>query len=753
MRGLRAAAGGAVRRTLAIAGTTAIFAGVIGTGSAVAAPWGFEQVTPPVKGSGAISYVDTFRASPDGNSFLYTTNSQFDSLPTESQPLYTRYIGHRGPDAWSNRPLDAPFDAGPGGIQIMSVVRSSYGLGHVMVSSTIAKTPGAIEGGGNVYLRNTRTGEYTLVAAHPRRELSSFMTTNYGSSSALWIAPDGQEAIFASTPGLVPGAPENVENVGLGGAIYSWTAEDGIEALTVMPESEGGAIEEAGSTGHGTEQAARESLPRYNALDHFYFSPREEGDVAGGVYERTDGVTYPISYSRVTNDPSEMKKADVLAVSEGGEHMLFKTYGNTPLTADTPVPDEEGLWVLSYLYRYNQADKSIDYVGTIGNYGTAIQMTRDGQTVSFESFAKLTEDAIQTEANYYVWRDGEIQLAASMEPTASGPGGAHLRVMSENGRYLSFTSNSARLAEQFDQENLSENCPPMFEAGIGPCDQVYLFDADAPAGEQLHCVSCRPDGAAPAGNSGDPMTSNMAGTMRMDNHQMQTVANDGTTFFTTKDGLLPEDGNELEDVYAYEDGELRLLSRARMGMASRFLEATHDGKTVFIATNDPIVGTDDDEDYDIYMTREGAGYPFNAVVAVPPCDGLEACRGTSPSPPASAPSGSEFFHGRSNPSTAPGVVRLAKVAMRGPVASLRVKVSGKGRLTATGSGLKKATKATRKAAVYKLQIKLSPKARKALNRKGTLKKKVRVTFTPTEGRASSVARTLTFNAPANGKVN
>jgi hypothetical protein len=751
MRGLRAAAGGTIRRTLAIAGTTAIFAGVIGSGSAVAAaPWGFEQVTPPVKGAGAISYVDTFRASPDGNSFLYTTNSQFDGLPTESQPLYTRYMGRRGPEAWSNRPLDPPFDAGPGGIHIMGVVRSSFGLDYVMVSSTIAKTPGAIEGGGNVYLRNTHTGEYTLVASHESQRLSSLMTGNYGASSALWVAPDGREAIFGALTAQAPGAPENADEPTRGGAVYSWTAEDGVEALSVLPESEGGEIAVAASYAHGVEQAARESLPRYNALDHFYFSPAAENGVVGGAYERTNGETYPISYSRVTNDPSDMKQANVIAVSEGGEHMLFQTSENTPLTADTPVIEQEGLWVVSYLYRYNQADKSIDYVGAIGNYAGAIQMTRDGQTVAFQSDAKLTEDAFEAEPNYYVWRDGETQLAASMEPTASGPGGAHLRVMSENGRYLSFTSNSARLAAQFDQENLSEKCPPMFEAGIGPCDQVYLFDSEA-TGEQLSCVSCRPDGAAPAGNSGDPMTGNMAGTMRMDSHQMQTVANDGTTFFTTKDGLLPEDGNELEDVYAYKDGNLRLVSRARMGMASRFLDATHDGKSIFIATNDPIVGTDTDPAYDVYMTREGAGYPFNAVVAVPPCDGLEACRAKSPQPPAAAPSGSAFFQGRPNPSLA--VVKLAKVATRGPVATLRVKVSGKGRLTATGRGFKKTTKATAKAAVVKLKVKLNPKAQKALKRNGKVRKKVKVTFSATGGWTSSVARAITFKAPSNGKVN
>jgi hypothetical protein len=756
------ASGGAIRRVLALATTTAVFAVLIGPGSALAAPWGFEQVTPVNKGGGSISYIDTFRTSPDGNTFLYTTNSEFTSLPSEGQPLYMRYIGRRGPDAWINRSLDPPYDAGSGtgvALNIMGVTRASYGLGHAIMGSTVAMTPGAIEGGGNVYLRDTATGEYTLVAAHENRMLSSLFTGNYGAASSQWVAPDGRSAIFSTPLALVPGAPENAEDVTQGGAAYGWTAEGGLEALSVMPESEGGGIQPFASWGAGNETGPRESTPRHNGLDHFYFSPmveQEFGRDIGGVYERTDGVTHPISYSRVTNDQSDLEQAYVLSTSDNGEHMLFITKNNTPLT-DMPPASEEGeegqyLGPAAFLYRYTQSDKSIEWVGTINGYSGAFQMTQDGQTIGFQSNAKLTEDAIEGEPNLYVWRNGETQLVATPEASSTGastPTG--MRVLSENGRYLVFTDNSARLADQFDQENISASCPAPFGTEPGPCDQVFLFDADA-TGEQLQCVSCRADGAAPAGHSGDPVSGNSP-FARMDEHQMQTAANDGTAFFTTKDGLLPEDGNELEDVYAFKDGNLRLVSRARMGMASRFLDATYDGKTVFIATNDPIVGTDTDRAYDIYMTREGAGYPFNAVVAVPPCDGLEACRGASPAPPGTAPSGSAFFQGRGDASTAPGVVKLAKVATRGPVATLRVKVSGKGRLTANGSGLKKAAKATRKAAVYKLRIKLSPKARKALNRKGRLKKKVRVTFTPTEGRASSVARTLTFNAPANGKVN
>lgn len=753
----RGSRGGAVRRALALAGTTAVFAGAIGASSALAAePWGFEQVTPVNKGGGAISYVDTFRTSADGNTFLYSTNSEFAELPSEGQPAYMRYIGRRGPDAWSNRSLDPPYDAGAGSgaaFNIMGVTRSSFGLDHVLMASTTALTPGAIEGGGNVYLRDTRTGEYTLIAAHENSILSLLFTTNYGAANSQWVAPDGSAAIFNSPVALVPGAPENGADSTKGGAAYAWTAEDGLEALSVLPASEGGAIMPMSSWGAGTETGARESTPRHNGLDHFYFGSLIEtqfGREIGGIYERTAGVTYPISYSRVTNDQSDLKKAYVRSISDNGEYMLFQTAENTPLTSDTPVPGGESFGVVTYLYRYTQADKSIEYVATVMGYSPAFQMTQDGQTVGFQSNAKLTDDAIEGEPNLYLWRDGELQLIATPEASSTGGSSATgMRVLSENGRYVVFTDNSARLADRFDQENLSEKCPAPFSSSPGACDQVFLFDADA-TGEQLHCISCRPDGAAPNGHSGDPLTGNSP-FARMDEHQMQTAADDGTAFFTTKDGLLEEDTNELEDAYAYKDGELRLLSRARMGMASRFLDATYDGKTVFIATNDPIVQSDNDRVYDVYMTREGAGYPFNPVVPIPPCDGLEACRGASPAAPGSAPSGSEFFHGRSDPSTAPGALKLSRAATSGPVATLRVRVSGKGTLTASGNGLKKATRKTGKAAVFKLRVQLDGKAQKALGRKGRLKKKVKVTFKPSEGRASSTTRTLTFKAPATGK--
>lgn len=317
--------------------------------------------------------------------------------------------------------------------------------------------------------------------------------------------------------------------------------------------------------------------------------------------------------------------------------MLFHTVGfdGRRLTADTP---EIGGGSVEYLYRYDALNDSLDFIGTYLGYGSpgVIRMTQDGQTIAFGATNALTKDAVEGRPNLYVWRNGTLKLATVLDSTeSSGASTAFsLHTLSANGRYLVFTDDSASLAEKFGQATISPSCPLPFVGGDGPCDQVYVYDFE---GEDLQCASCLPDGAPPAGHGGDPKTEN-SGYIRMDSHQMQNVADDGTVFFTSKDGLLPSDKNKLEDVYAYRDGDLRLLSRALQGRMARFIEATPDGRSVFIATDDPIAPADDDQAVDIYLTREGAGFPYTPPSLIPPCDGVETCRdGVAPNGPTASP--------------------------------------------------------------------------------------------------------------------
>lgn len=724
-------------------------AAIAATPAAADQPWGFEMVTPPVKGAGTVSYVDTYRASPDGEALLYSANSPFSSIPTESSPAYTRYIAHRGPDGWTNRALDPPYDAGEGSgaaFDINGVVGSSRNLDYVLVASTTALTPGATEGGGNLYMRNTRTGETKLVATSPQRILSWMYTGNMGPISVNYIAPDGRAAIFASIPALVPGAPENAEHPTSGGSAYSWTESGGLELLSRLPDGE--AVLGAGG-GYGTENGARESTAYEGGLDYAYFTHFNESGYQG-VYVRHGGVTEPVSYSRISNDPADLMPAAVDAVASGGRYMLFHTVGvGHRLTTDTPELEAE------FLYRYDAVSESLDFIGTYRGYGNpgVIRMTQDGQTIAFGSNDALTEGAVAERPNLYVWRNGDLKLAAVLDSTESSGASIafSMRTLSDNGRYLAFTDDSASLAEAFGQATTSPNCPLPFVGGDGPCDQVYVYDADS---EELQCASCLPDGAPPAGDAGDPLASN-SGYVRMDSHQMQTVADDGTVFFTSKDGLLPSDKNELEDVYAYHDGELRLLSRATQGHFSRFIEATPDGKTVFFETDDPISPTDTDRAVDIYMTRAGAGFPYTPPPTIVPCEGAESCRdGVAPKPGSPSP-GSASFSGRGNAKDSKA--RKARVSVakarpaQGVTASLLVRAPGKGTLRVSGAGIKPAAKTVGKAATYKLKATLTAGAKRALQKSSRLRKKVKVTFRPREGTASSVTLTVTYKAAATRK--
>ncbi len=728
--------------------------------AAAAQPWGFEQVTPVDKGAGTVAYVDTFQTAPDGESFLYTTGAPFDSIPSESSPVYTRYLGLRGPDQWNNIPLDPPFETGDGSgvaFNIQGVIASSSNLRYAVVASSFALTPGATEEGGNLYLRDTRTRELTLIATSPYRVLGSQMQNPQGETSIQYVDGEGKAVLFATGVPLVEGVPSGeppyFNNFA---ASYMWTPEKGVEAVTVLPDSEGGEVVPGYPGGYPGENGTRLAMPETGGTRHIYWG-RISVQGYEGVYVRTGDETKAVSYSRLPGASTEPLPAQIDGISRDGEYMVFQTTPGTPaLTEDTPEAPTQEWGPTQFVYRYHFSDGSLDYVGTIQAYGVAgvIQMSQDGQTIAFQSSIAQAEGAEEGKPNYYIWRNGERQFVATVEPGSAAASIVSSRqILSANGRYFTFTANAKGLAEEFDQNDLSLACPLAYTTEPGPCDAVYVYDSEA-VGDPLQCASCRAPGVPPLGPAGDTLNSN-TGIMRLNDRLSQAVANDGTVFFTTPDGLVPADRNELEDVYAYQGGDLRLVSRGTQGYSARFLDATPDGKTVFFSTNDPISPRDNDQAVDIYMTREGAGYPYAPPVVTPPCGGLEACRAGVPGTPARSSAGTSSFQGRGNP--APGTGTSGKVTVAkarsvvGATGTLKVRAPGKGKLTVTGPGVKNAGRSVSKAGTYSVKVTLAPAARKALKKAGHVRKKLKVTFKPSHGKASSATVKLTFKASAGKK--
>jgi hypothetical protein len=750
------------RAALLAAGLTALLGASSGPAVAADGQWGFEQVTPVQKGAGSVSGSDTFTAAPDGGSIIHSAFGSFEGVPAESVPFYVRYLGVRGPDSWVNHGLDPKYNLGTGTgsvrFNIQGTIAASPDLSHVLVTSRDALTPGATQGGSNHYIRNSRTGALTLIATTPDESMSSVAHGLQGQTAAKFVANDGRAAIFGTGVPLTPEAAAS----GAASFLYSWRAGTGLTLESVLPESEGGGVVTTGlSSTYNDEDHEVESAFFDDDLTRVYFggSQGTTGAVTG-VYLRSGGETRPVSVSRIDGDPATTVPGYVNAVVGEGRYVVFQTYG-VRLTDDTPIltddtPD-------NFIYRYDAVTDGLVYIGaTQGGDAqrTVMQVSSDGQTVAFRSPVKLDPAATEFETNLYVWRSGTLRFVATAEQGTILARGAqmYLRILSENGRYFSFTDDSQSRAASFGVDNVSPNCPVLFVGGAGPCAEVYVFDADEPdAAKRLSCASCRTDGLPAVSDAGDPglLATNRPepypGRHRFAAHQQRMVSNDGTVIFTTYDGLVQEDGNGLKDVYAYRDGAVRLVSRGLPGHNSRFLDASVDGKAIFFSTSDPIAPTDTDESVDVYVTRVGAGYPNRTPVRVPACAGND-CRGpVAPLGPLVLPS-TDAVMGSGNVVSKPRVpspkapVVKRKSSIRGSAGSVRVRVAVRGRIVISGAGLRSSSVTARAAGSYGIAVRLSAQGRRVLAKRGRVTVQAKVRLVPREGATRSVQAALVFKS-------
>jgi hypothetical protein len=160
--------------------------------------------------------------------------------------------------------------------------------------------------------------------------------------------------------------------------------------------------------------------------------------------------------------------------------------------------------------------------------------------------------------------------------------------------------------------------------------EMYRYD---PASDHLLCVSCRPDGVPPGSD-----------TLAAINGLF--MADDGRTFFSTNEPLVPQDTNESQDVYEFTEGRPQLISSgtargndsAGVGTLPGLDAVSADGSDVYFATYDVLVGQDQNgEAIKIYDARSGGGFPF--VKPPPGCAAADECHGPGSSPIAVPPSG------------------------------------------------------------------------------------------------------------------
>ncbi len=224
--------------------------------------------------------------------------------------------------------------------------------------------------------------------------------------------------------------------------------------------------------------------------------------------------------------------------------------------------------------------------------------------------------------------------------------------VTSNGRFLAF--DSVVPLTGYNSTFAGPVCVPEEEAH--PCGEVFEYDS---AAKSVRCVSCNPTGLSPAG----PSTLSLLQPIVSRYPQPHSLTPSGRLFFDSFDALTASDqAPGVENVYEYEPegqggctrtgGCTFLLSSGRGKRDASFLSADETGKNVFFTTRQQLLPEDQDELVDLYDAREGGGFERPPTPPAP-CVG-DACRPPSSYGPGVPPPASSTFSGPGNLVTPPG---------------------------------------------------------------------------------------------------
>ena len=221
-----------------------------------------------------------------------------------------------------------------------------------------------------------------------------------------------------------------------------------------------------------------------------------------------------------------------------------------------------------------------------------------------------TGNGFANQRNLYVFRNGAPRYVA----TLGNPAAAAVRRMqiTPNGNRVAFVTSSQLTG--YENEGFRE---------------MYTFQ---PGSGKLVCVSCVPTGDAPASD----VQASQNGLFMSD---------DGRTFFSTDDPLVPFDTDGLRSVYEYTEGRPQLISSGTASqdtwggglllypsMTVGLEGVSADGTDVFFSSFEKLTAQDENGEFlKFYTARAGGGLPVDPPP--PPCQAADECHTGASAPP------------------------------------------------------------------------------------------------------------------------
>lgn len=700
----------------------------------------YEKVSPDDKGNGEVAggavLVTGFRASASGDHVIYPADSVF--LGATTFPQANAYYASRSTDGWRNSSLGAqlpvelpedraaPVEEHPDGE--LPPTLSDNGRWTVLGTNLVPGTRDKVLNRGYaVNLQDetvTRITGPTLNGDHPIQ-----LENNYSAPPV--VVGDNERTILPTGSRLTPDA------LGLFGEFDTriYNVEDGTTTLVSRtPDGQP-------SNGMLAEQVigSPRALRRWSVASDgktFWWTIQTGGDAP--IYR--GNVDEPAA-DLVTRSENPTATADGTGVAIGGS----VDGGRTAFVSDQPLtpglsadPADQARRLFLYEDSANPAtDRNLTLISVDGNpadttplsvISQTAQLSDDGRTAYFWTTGKqlVAGGPVGPGQKLYRWHDGQLDHLATGTVALDDfdvPIGLSLTA---TGRYYAFDTDADVTGDE-----------------TGGLVQRYVYDTER---DEISCVSCGNDVSEAIGGIAPLTEMNL---MQMGPNQRRYLSTEGHVFFVTSTKLVPEDTNGLVDVYAWQDGEVRLVSSGRSSSDVRFADASADGSTVFFSTRDRLSAWDTDSRSDLYVARRGGGLPEPNERPVEGCVG-DACQGDVPAPPALPALGTVTFGGSGDVPLVPWkrAAKRANVAALKPVtgtsATLRVTVPAKGVVRVSGNGVTAARKTAKKAGTVRVTVRLSAASKRRLARTGRRTVRVSVRWQPSTGAAQTLRRNVTF---------
>lgn len=554
----------------------------------------YELVTPPDMGGhipvdlrAGPNLFPAPMSSPSGDNLMFYTEGSLAG--TDGNGVKDGYLSTRGASGWTTQ------IAGPNGVQVVSPALGGITPQHDYAFWATSGRGGTLDIGGQAtsYLRRP-DGSFELVGRGPSGEDPR--------AEGRWISPGGGHVVFTSETPLTADAPPAGTT-----AIYDRPAGGLAHLVSLEPD---------GATPGVGQDAAYQGT-----------------SADGSSVAFTIGSTL---YLRHGDETFEVEEGDLsyAGFSADGTKLVYVALpGPTPFTA---VHRGEA-------FVFDVGTGTSTPVGS-GGESVVVNVSANGARVFFSSRQQLDGGkGVSGEENLYVW-DGSVAHfigtldSEDIESTGDQEAqrlGIWVRAIGPEPEGLGWAADPSR-ANPDGSAFVFESTAPLTSYDSEGHVQIYRYDSDL---DDLDCVSC-PSGPAISDASLQTLRFEVLISPTHVETQIPNVSEDASTvFFETEEGLVPQDQNEVQDVYEWKQGEVSLISSGLGETASYLYAASPDGDDVFISTYVSLLAVDlDGGGASLYDARVGGGFP----TAPPdlPCQGDGCKEAPNPPPGLSSPASS-----------------------------------------------------------------------------------------------------------------